>query len=327
MLHACVIGAGVSGLTTALSLIERGVRTRVVAADWGESTTSAVAGAVWLPYQCDPPAQVNAWALETHRWLSRLATESPEAGVDILTMYESAPTEATPWWRDAVPPEVSVERVPMTPIRPGVQAWRFPVPRVDPRDALPWLQDQLVRAGAVFEQRRVDSLARLLAEHEEELLINCAGLGARSLAGDRSMEARLGQLVLVEPGAWDTATAASDETRGVAYVIPRRRGVMVLGGCSEVVDPDAPHGPEDRRARLILDRADNWGTPHGRVLGGRVGLRPWRPSVRLEQDPHEPRLFHNYGHGGAGWTLCRGCAEEIASLALRAVKGEPPPAP
>ena len=45
-----------------------------------------------------------------------------------------------------------------------------------------------------------------------------------------------------------------------------------------------------------------------------VGLRPARKrNVRLE---HEPRhaIFHNYGHGGSGFSLSWGCAEEIAEL-------------
>ena len=43
----------------------------------------------------------------------------------------------------------------------------------------------------------------------------------------------------------------------------------------------------------------------------RAGLRPYRPSVRLER---EGRLIHNYGHGGAGYTLAYGCAEDVAAL-------------
>jgi D-amino-acid oxidase len=36
--------------------------------------------------------------------------------------------------------------------------------------------------------------------------------------------------------------------------------------------------------------------------------------VRLERDHVDPRIVHNYGHGGAGFTLCRGCAEDVAYL-------------
>ena len=47
------------------------------------------------------------------------------------------------------------------------------------------------------------------------------------------------------------------------------------------------------------------------VRAERVGLRPYRDEVRLER---EGRIVHDYGHGGAGFTLCRGCAESVAAL-------------
>jgi D-amino-acid oxidase len=49
-----------------------------------------------------------------------------------------------------------------------------------------------------------------------------------------------------------------------------------------------------------------------------VGLRPVRPSVRLEAEalPGGRVLWHNYGHGGAGVTLSWGCAAELTSAVL-----------
>ncbi|WP_436790744.1 FAD-dependent oxidoreductase [Yinghuangia sp. YIM S10712] len=54
-----------------------------------------------------------------------------------------------------------------------------------------------------------------------------------------------------------------------------------------------------------------------RVLEYRVGLRPVRPEVCLvEEDASPGRLLHNYGHGGAGFTLSWGCAAEITAMVL-----------
>ncbi|KAK9760322.1 hypothetical protein K7432_015788 [Basidiobolus ranarum] len=43
----------------------------------------------------------------------------------------------------------------------------------------------------------------------------------------------------------------------------------------------------------------------------RVGIRPFRDEPRVGQDEKEPRIFHNYGHGGSGYTLSYGCALDI----------------
>ncbi|HEX3731522.1 MAG TPA: FAD-dependent oxidoreductase, partial [Mycobacteriales bacterium] len=53
------------------------------------------------------------------------------------------------------------------------------------------------------------------------------------------------------------------------------------------------------------------------ILEHKVGLRPGRPTVRLEMVPTTSgtRLIHNYGHGGAGVALSWGCADEVVRLA------------
>ncbi|GAB3174255.1 hypothetical protein GCM10027162_19650 [Streptomyces incanus] len=54
-----------------------------------------------------------------------------------------------------------------------------------------------------------------------------------------------------------------------------------------------------------------------RILEHRVGLRPARDTVRIEREPLPGgrTLVHDYGHGGAGVSVARGCAEEAAELA------------
>src|SRR5438874_651476 len=58
-----------------------------------------------------------------------------------------------------------------------------------------------------------------------------------------------------------------------------------------------------------------------RVIAERVSLRPFRKSgVRLEWDRLRDgrTVIHNYGHGGAGFTLSWGCAREVIDLAAHA---------
>ncbi|CAA9486704.1 MAG: hypothetical protein AVDCRST_MAG30-1137 [uncultured Solirubrobacteraceae bacterium] len=52
-----------------------------------------------------------------------------------------------------------------------------------------------------------------------------------------------------------------------------------------------------------------------KVIGERVGLRPVRaggPRVEAEAVPGGT-VIHDYGHGGAGWTLAWGCALEVVA--------------
>jgi D-amino-acid oxidase len=59
------------------------------------------------------------------------------------------------------------------------------------------------------------------------------------------------------------------------------------------------------------------------ILGHAVGLRPGRREVRLELEwlAGGRAVIHNYGHGGAGFTLSWGCAREVVELAIEIVDG------
>src|SRR5262249_16442396 len=96
----------------------------------------------------------------------------------------------------------------------------------------------------------------------------------------------------------------------VFYLIPRR-DELVLGGCSLPWPPGRPPEIDPAITRRILEQASALGLAIGAVRRVRAGLRPFRPEVRLER---VGRIIRNCGHGGAGYTLSRGCAEEVAHL-------------
>lgn len=292
-----VVGAGVVGLTTAVVLEGHGHRVQVVAAATGDATTSAAAGAIWFPYRCGPIERVAHWAAETRTWLCELAAYAPEAGVDVLDSYEITATDQPPWWLSAAG---AVERV-AAPVVGAPLAWHFAAPRVEPARFLPWLEAQLARPIA---RRTVDDLAAAAGD----VVVNCTGLGARTLCRDDALVPLFGQTVIATLGALDRTQSVTDDREAeIFYAIPRR-DTVVLGGCSIARDDlQASAAITDR----ILDHARRLGLAPGATLTTRTGLRPFRPSIRLER---LDRIIHNYGHGGAGFTLAYGCAREVARL-------------
>jgi D-amino-acid oxidase len=295
-----VVGAGVIGLSTALALEERGHDVRLVAAAAHETTTSAIAGAVWFPYRVGPPDKVAVWAARTRVWLEELAVAAPESGVDVLVGYEITPDATDPWWSAATP----IARVP-APVTGGPSAWQFRAPRAQPSLFLPYLASRL---RARIELRAVTDLAA----EPGDVVINCTGLGARELARDPLLQPLLGQVLVADRGGVDLTTTITDDRdpENIFYVIPRR-DELVLGGCSQPVAPGHEPTLDPEISARIVRQARALGLAIGDVRLERVGLRPYRREVRLER---EGRVIHNYGHGGAGFTLCRGCAEDVAAL-------------
>jgi hypothetical protein len=71
--RVAIVGAGVSGLTCAVLFAERGYPTRILAEEIGPRITSAVAGAIWFPYDAEPADAVISWSLETFDILRELS--------------------------------------------------------------------------------------------------------------------------------------------------------------------------------------------------------------------------------------------------------------
>jgi D-amino-acid oxidase len=319
-MRVTVLGAGVSGLTTAIVLQRAGHDVQVVAREKGMATTSGAAGAVWFPFHVGPPDRALIWARSTRERLTTIAATSPEAGVDMLDAYTTVDVDTSPWWARAA------ESLTLTgePRLFGEgRAWKMRVPRCDPRLYLPWLEAHLRTSVALHDVDRLDDLPG-------DCVVNCAGIGARRLAADDALVPNLGQTVVVSGAVRPDAPRAAP-TSGIEgsasldpevmfsddrdmsrlfYVIPRRRE-FVLGGCAIDVESTVPPSPDPDLARSILDRCRQRGFDPGAVLEHRTGLRPARRAVRLER---EGRVVHNYGHGGAGYSLSWGCAEEVAAL-------------
>ena len=319
-MRVIVVGAGVIGLSCALRLAERGFEVHVLARDLPLETTSAVAAALWYPYRvastpdADEAARTLGWAQATFAELARLAAVEPSAGVRMSRGVELLRRPvAQPWWGAAVP---HLEHVPPGELVPGYRdGWRVSVPVADMGIYLPWLLGKLEDLGVIVTRRWLPSLP---APAHGSVVVNCTGLGAGALARDESVYPVRGQVVRLDrpAGLEDWLIDDSGPPARPLYVVPRGREVIV-GGTAEVGNYD--RRPDPSVARELLDRATAVAPAlaGARVLGHRVGLRPARPRVRLEQAPpgaDAGPVVHCYGHGGAGVTLSWGCADEVAEL-------------
>src|SRR3954463_7456740 len=103
-----IIGAGVSGLTCGVVLAEHGYKTHLFAAEPPEQTTSAVAAAMWFPYDAEPAGRVIPWALESYE-IFRTLGRVPLSGVSLMDLrqFTRAKELPIPWWPEAFKPRSS----------------------------------------------------------------------------------------------------------------------------------------------------------------------------------------------------------------------------
>lgn len=309
-----VLGGGVAGLSAALCLLRAGARVRVAARAYLAGTTSAVAAAFWYPYRAYPEAMVAPWARTSYARFAELTQAAPEAGVTRHEAVEVFPQfTAAPAWASDLPDFAFLAPADLPP---GFGAGhRFTSYVVETPIYLPWLMRQIEIAGGELVVHSYADLDEAL--HDCPRVIDCTGLGARELVPDPSVYAVRGQVVRVRNPGLSRVWVDEHSGHGITYVVPRSHDV-VLGGTADEREEDTT--PDPARTPAIIARCARLepALADAEVLSVAVGLRPARPTVRLEAETRPGGLVvHNYGHGGAGVTLSWGCAEAAVNLLLQ----------
>ncbi len=311
-----IVGAGVSGLTCGVVVAERGFQAKILAEQLGTRTTSGAAAALWFPYDAGPVDKVIPWALATYKVLVDLARD-PRTGVSMIELrqYYRAGKIQIPDWASLFSPVILREVEGSLNISDSVfkSGFSLRVALTDTTIYLDYLANRFQNAGGAIQGKvRFEKLEDI--DPKFDLVINCAGIGARELARDADLEPHRGQVAIV-PKIDNLNCAIVCDDAPLMYAIPRTND-CVFGGTNDVSDDLEPDPGTTKSIVAECARVLKVETPH--ILGERVGLRPFRKSgVRLERENlRDGRIvIHNYGHGGSGFTLSWGCAENVFELA------------
>lgn len=315
-----MVGAGVSGLTTAACLAEAGWAVQVWSAEPPQETTSVVAGALWGPSFQEPTSKTMAWTNRSLDDFVALATD-PTTGVRMapsLTVSNLPAGGEVPPQARSIP---DLRQVADGELPAGfANGFRATMPLVDMPRYLDYLLSRLAAVGVEVRPRAVRSLVE--AADAAPLVVNCTGLGARELLGDHELEPVFGQhVVLSNPGLDELFMELATTADWTSYFPHPDR--VVCGGVSLPGRTDTR--PDQDITERILSRVRGI-EPRLRdasVLEVVTGLRPVRAAVRVEAEPlGNSWCVHNYGHGGNGVSLSWGCAREVVGLAARS-RGEP----
>lgn len=311
-IEVIVVGCGVSGLTSGIRLLEKGFDVTILADKLPPNTTSNVAAAVWYPYRAYPIDRVLGWGSASAKEFYDLM-DTTESGVRKTSLTEVfARPVPDPWWKGAVR---KFHRVPPSSLPAGYEdGYSVEVPLIETPRYMRYLQDQFARRKGRIQSQKLSKLSDL--SRDDRIIVNCAGVWARELVDDEQVYPIRGQIIRVKASGVEECLVDEAGPLALTYIVPRSQD-YILGGTAEECKWDLE--PDKETAEDILRRCKQLAPALvvEEVLEHLVGLRPGRKEVRLETERVSMRcaVIHNYGHGGAGFTLSWGCADEVAALA------------
>lgn len=299
-----IVGAGVSGLTTAYVLKEKGHDIKIIAKHFSPDTTSDKAAAFWFPYHIrNDERGINWCRLSYNKYIT--LSKNTLTGVSLQKLIKGImdPGKEDSSWINFIP-EGSYKIIDSQFAKSYGTQYEVEVPLIETQIFLPWLMMELKKMNVEIQQDEVTSLYEI---KDAEVIINCSALGSQQLCNDEELIPIRGQVALIEPGNFPFIFLDNEMP---LYVVPRQDAIIVGGTFEEgIFDTNCEPATLDK----ILNNAYYLfpELKEKKVTGNWAGLRPYRPTVRVER---EQNIIHNYGHGGSGFTLAWGCAEAVAEL-------------
>ncbi|XP_067941611.1 D-aspartate oxidase-like isoform X2 [Watersipora subatra] len=319
-----VIGAGIIGMSSAYRLQTELVNTKVtvVADAFTPNLTSDGSGGLWELYDFfnTKPERIRKWGKDTYAYLKKLclSPESRIAGTSflrVITLSRQA-IELPSFANEVEHCRKLLKEELETRFPQCSDGFSFTSMTCEPKIYLPWLSQKFMVAGGEMRQEKVSDLSVFCDQYD--LVINCAGLMASTLANDSSLYPIRGQVIKVKgvdclngillkpfyilPGLEIATLGGTHEKDNDDTTVDENAKEMIMKGCCELE-------PSFKNAVVEMD----W-----------VGLRPARRNgVRLELDTSfhpTTKVIHNYGHAGIGVTTHWGCAEEVLSLARQCLE-------
>ena len=338
--HTLVVGAGVSGLSVALALLQRGGSVTVLERGHAGGESSWAGGGILSPLlPWDYAEPVSALALRSMAaypgWvadieaISRRDAEFWRCGM--LALEVTAPEQALAWCAThgmtaqpdcPHPLPLSLEALKENHLwLPDVAQVRNPRLVAALRAAVAQLggtiREHCAATGVLAEGRRVTAVQTTADAFQADRVVLAtgawAGLGLGELAAMPQIRPIRGQMLLfrLEPGVLDTILF-----RNGLYLIPRRDGHVLVGSTLEDAGFDKSTDTATRQrlhfeaaallpALKAMQPVQHW-----------AGLRPGSPDniPVIDGHPDFDNVFVNTGHYRYGVTLAPASAELLADL-------------
>jgi D-amino-acid oxidase len=298
--QAAVIGCGAAGLTAARQLQRRGFDVTIYAMSVPPDTTSNMSLAGFTPTSglVESDRRTPQWDAQFRRaaeiaYIQLQLLAGPNYGVSWIYSYSPTDEIRSGESSDLLPSQLRLGQMVLGPGEhpfAAKYAIRSSSLRIEPSIYLDALVRDFLLFGGKIVIRKFDT-RRDLMSLSESIIVNCAGLGARSLFGDEELIPLKGQLThfVPQPEINYRTTSAPGSPPGPdgigLHMMPRRDGIAV-GGTSErgvwTLEPN-----EEARKRIVAQ--------HIQLFAGMRGLKKTDQLTRTEAAPEAPSLESFFG--------------------------------
>jgi len=327
-IKVCVIGAGVIGVSSAFQIQQKfpQIQVDLIAEKFSPKNTSDVAAGYWRPPNVSQNLQGKylQWALKTKENALKVLkndTEAQSKGLSLCHGYHvSEKYVEKPYWKDSSLnfQMLDAKHLKLFPdfIKSG---FSYTTISTEGSKFIPYYMNLFKQKGGKIIQKFVSSIDELYNDYD--VIINCTGVGARTVANDEEVFPIRGYVLRVKaPWIKEYIYSLDPNSLGQTMYIYPNQDWIVLGGFKQHNSYSTKFIAEEREAILEYTSKFYPSIKNAEVISEHVGFRPGRSEVRLEMvkfkdsDRKVKAVIHNYGHGGSGLTLYWGCSLDVLNL-------------
>lgn len=318
-----IIGAGIIGITTAITLLEQKYTVTVISKDEPFATNSDAAVASWHP-PSDRRPFLQRLCLESLTKFDALS-KVVGSGVSWITvvkyMKDQNSYKENLWMKQV---EIAAE-FPKSVVKSELYPYRImlKVPLANVNLYRPFLLKSFEDLGGKLERRKVEDLDELVDSYGA--IINCTGWEARYLLDDPRIHPVRGQTVILEVPA-NYKTPISFGTGHLnAYAIFRAESHDCVIGASYKVN-DCKTAVSQKESSEIFAKVSGFipDIKNFKIKQEKVGLRCGRWDVCIKSERRAKALLvHCYGHNSSGFSSSWASAGEVLKLCQAAFSNQP----
>ncbi|KAJ8088445.1 hypothetical protein PM082_022518 [Marasmius tenuissimus] len=352
--HIIVLGAGVVGLTTAVSIQERGGYSVTIVAEILPSDpksikyTSHWAGAHHVTHAKDEPRAVKI-DQDTFKKFWELSAPGGKAEHCFMRLHQSEFYHDSPKGKHHLSWYPDFKEINKSDLRPGtVYGVEFSTVTINTPAYTNYLLSRFIAAGGSVVRGSVQHISQVIEGGAHifsvprrtspvDAVVVCTGIGALTLGGieDKDVYPVRGQTVVVRAPWVKFGRTISTKDGLWTYIIPRPSGDVIVGGTRvendwyplprpEITEDILKRGfslcPELAPPEIRAQRTPTIDDVRPIIIEEGCGHRPARKGgIRLEVEWHQGQnkkvpVVTNYGHGAGGFQGSWGSAAIAVDL-------------